>query len=218
MDAVFYDGASARRRMVALKVTASTLDLHEGDEWIASWPVGEVRRKDAPDGVLRLTREGRSELARLDVTDSADQEAIRLRCPRLDDREGRESTGRIVFWSAAAAVSIVLCVLYLIPVLAETLTPLIPESHEQRIGKAVDNQLRAILRGGLCEAPEGTAVLRKLTDRLSKAQADGISLDVAVLDSGIPNAVALPGGADLHLPRAPGEGGIGGRAVRRSRP
>jgi hypothetical protein len=35
-DAVFYDGETARRRTVSLKVTASSLDIHEGSEWIAS--------------------------------------------------------------------------------------------------------------------------------------------------------------------------------------
>jgi len=193
-DAVFYNGVSARPRAVALEVTASSLDLHEGGEWIASWPAGEVRRKDAPEGVLRVTREGGPDLARLDVTDPADQAAVRQYCHRLDNREERERTGRIVFWSAASAISIVLCVLFLIPLLAEKLTPLIPVAYEQRIGRAVDNQLRALLRDKVCEAPEGSAALRKLTERLRGAKRLEASLDVVVLDSKIPNAIALPGG------------------------
>ncbi|SCY90694.1 M48 family metallopeptidase [Microvirga guangxiensis] len=194
MDAVFYDGVSARRRDVTLTVTASSLDIHEGGEWIASWPVADVRRKDAPDGVVRVTREGGPDLARLDVTDPTDQAAIRLHCHRLDAPEHKERTGRIVFWSAATAVSIILCVLFLIPLLAQTLTPLVPVEYERRIGKAVDNQVRAIFRGKVCDAPEGTAALRVLTDRLSKAEGIEASLDVAVLESRIPNAIALPGG------------------------
>jgi len=194
MDAVFYDGVSARRRAVTLKVTASSLDIHEGGEWLASWPVAQVRRKDAPDGVLRLMREGGPDLARLDVTDPADQMAIRLHCHRLDAPEHREKTGRIVFWSAAAAISIILCVLFLIPLMVETLTPLIPRSYEQRIGNAVDKQVRAIFRGKVCEAPEGVAALRTLTERLRTARGIETSLDVSVLDSKVPNAIALPGG------------------------
>lgn len=193
-DAVFYDGVSARRRAVTLNVTASSLDIHEGGEWIASWPVAEIRQKDAPDGVLRLTREGGPDLARLDVTDPADQSAIRLHCHRLGSRDQRERTARIIFWSAAASISLILCVLFLIPLLAEKLTPLIPVSYEHRIGKAVDNQLRVVFRGKVCEAPEGAAALRILTERLSKARGIETPLDVAVLDSGIPNAIALPGG------------------------
>lgn len=194
MDAVFYDGVSARRRTVSLTFTASSLDIHEGGEWIASWPVGDVRQKDAPDGVLRLMREGGPDLARLDVTDPAAQAAVRLHCHRLDAPEHRERTGRIVFWSAAAAISIILCVLFLIPLLAERLTPLIPVEYEQRIGKAVDNQVRVIFSGKVCEAREGVSALRILTERLSKSQGVEVSLDVAVLESKVPNAIALPGG------------------------
>jgi Zn-dependent protease with chaperone function len=194
MDAVFYDGVNARRRAVTLKVTASSLDIHGGGEWIACWPAGEIRRKDAPDGVLRVTREGGPDLARLDVTAPADQAAIRLHCHNLETREQRERTGRIVFWSAATAVSIILCVLFLIPLLAETLTPLIPIEYERRIGKAVDNQVRTIFRGKVCEAPEGAAALRAMTQRLSRVRGVDASLDVAVLESEVPNAIALPGG------------------------
>ncbi|MEZ0171864.1 M48 family metallopeptidase [Microvirga sp. TS319] len=194
MDAVFYDGASARRRAVVLTITASSLDIHEGGEWIASWPVGDVRRKDAPEGILRLTRDGGPDLTRLDVADPAAQVVVRQHCHRLDDHHDREPRGRIVFWSAATAVSIILSVLFLMPLLAQTLTPLIPVEAEQRIGKAVDNQLHTLLGDRVCEAPEGSLALRGLTDRLSKAKGVEAALEVAVLDSKIPNAVALPGG------------------------
>lgn len=194
MDAVFYDGESARRRTVSLKVTASSLDIHEGGEWIASWPTGAVRRKDAPEGMLRLTCDGGPSLARLDVTDPAEQAAVRAHCLRLEGGEPKERTGRILFWSTVTAVSITLCVLFLIPILAERLTPLIPHAVEKRLGNAVDNQLKLLLSDKICEAPQGTAALRTLTDRLRKAKGFELDLDVAVLESKIPNAIALPGG------------------------
>jgi Zn-dependent protease with chaperone function len=194
MDAVFYDGESARRRTVSLKFTASSLDIHEGGEWIASWPTGAVRRKDAPDGVLRLTCDGGPSLARLDVTDPADQAAIRANCLRLEGKESKERTGRILFWSIAAAASIVLCVVFLIPLFAEKLTPLIPPSVEKRFGTAVDNQVKALLGDKVCSEKPGVAALQLLTERLKKAKGHDIDLDIAVLESKIPNAIALPGG------------------------
>ncbi|MET0531524.1 MAG: M48 family metallopeptidase, partial [Microvirga sp.] len=194
MDAVFYDGESARRRTVSLKITASSLDIHEGGGWIASWPTGSVRLKDAPEGVLRLTCEGGPSLARLDVTDPADQAAIRANCHRLEGRESQERTGRILFWSVAAAASIVLCVLFLIPVFAEKLTPLIPPSVEKRFGTAVDNQVKALLGDKVCSEKPGAAALQVLTERLKKAKGYDLDLDIAVLESKIPNAIALPGG------------------------
>ncbi len=194
MDAVFYDGESARRRTVSLKVTASSLDIHEGGEWIASWPMGAVRRKDAPEGMLRLTCDGGPSLARLDVTDPADRAAIRTHCLRLDSGESKERTGRILFWSLAATASIILCVVFLIPIFAEKLTPLIPPSIEKRFGTAVDNQVKALLGDKVCDGKPGVAALRTLTDRLTKAKGIELDLDIAVLESKIPNAIALPGG------------------------
>jgi len=193
-DAVFYDGESARRRVVSLTVDASSVDLHEGAERIASWPVGEVRRRDAPDGILRLTREGGPDLARLDIADADIQAAIRLHCRNLDAHDHRERTGRILFWSAAAAASILLCVFFLIPILADRLTPLIPPSYEHRLGTAVDNQIRTIFSGKICENPRGLAALGSLVTQLRGAQGPQIDVDVAVLESKVPNAVALPGG------------------------
>lgn len=192
-DAVFYDGESARRRTVSLKITTSSLDIHEGAEWIASWPVGAVRRKDAPEGILRLACEGGPALARLDVADAGDQAAIRSLCRNLETGERRERTGRIVFWSAAAAISLTLCAVFFLPVIAERLTPLIPVSVERRLGTAVDNQVKFIFGDKVCDAPEGSAALNRLVERL-KAARPGIEADVAVLKSKVPNAIALPGG------------------------
>jgi hypothetical protein len=141
-DAVFYDGERARRRHVTLKVSASGIDIHDGGEWIASWPAGSVRRKSAPEGILRLTCETGPALARLDVTGSEERAAIELHCGRLDEgAEGKERTGRILLWSGLAAASIAVSVFFLLPVLAERLTPFIPPSLERRLGAAVDNQV-----------------------------------------------------------------------------
>jgi predicted Zn-dependent protease len=193
-DAVFYDGETARRRTVSLKITASSLDLHEGDEWIASWPTGAVRRRDAAGDVLRLTLEGGPSLARLEVADPQDRAAIQAHCPRLELGEPKERTGRIVLWSALAAVSLTLCVIFLLPILAERLTPLIPLSVERRLGNAVDNQVKLLFGDKVCDEPRGLAALETLAARLKGAADIGIETNIAVLESKIPNAIALPGG------------------------
>jgi predicted Zn-dependent protease len=193
-DAVFYDGESARRRTVSLRIAASSLDIHEGAEWIASWPIGAVRRRDAPEGVLRLMVEGGSSLARLDVSDEDDRIAIRARCAHLEREERRERTGRIVVWSALAAISLTLSVIFLLPIVAERLTALIPFSLERRLGNAVDNQVKLVFGDRICADPRGAAAMDALAARLKKAAGLDIEAPVAVLDSAIPNAIALPGG------------------------
>jgi Zn-dependent protease with chaperone function len=99
-----------------------------------------------------------------------------------------------VLWSALAALSILFCVLVLLPIFAERLTPLIPASIERRLGTAVDNQVRAIFSGKICEEPQGKAALEALSARLKQAANLRAEADVMVLDSKVPNAIALPGG------------------------
>lgn len=193
-DAVFYDGESARRQAVSIRVTASSLDIYEGDEWIASWPVGAVRRRDAPDNILRLSVDGGPPLSRLDIADGRIQADVRQHCPHLNAAHRKERTGAIILWSALTAISITLCVLFLLPILAERLTPLIPMSIEKRLGGAVDNQVRLVFSGKVCSQPGGVTALAALTSRLKTIGNLHADIDVAVLDSAVPNAVALPGG------------------------
>ena len=192
-DAVFYDGESARRRTVSLQVTASSLDIHQGGERIASWPTDAVRRKDAPQGILRVTLDGGLELARLDIADPGDQAAVLAHCHHLVVRD-TERTGRIVFWSAAAVASIFFSVFVLPPLVAKRMTPLIPLSVERRLGNAVDNQVRFVFGNKVCSHPPGVAALETLVRRLKSTANLEIEPEVAVLESSVPNAIALPGG------------------------
>src|SRR3954447_342321 len=191
--AVYYDGETARRRLVSLCFTATTLDLLDRDAQAASWPLDRIRQQDGPSGILRLALDNDS-LARLEITDEADREAIRARCPALDVGDGREQTGRIVAWSLAAAASLLVCALVIVPFVADRAVPLVPISLEKRLGTAIDNQIRFLLPGKICEAPAGRDALRKLSTRLLDAGPSLIPPEIAVLSSSVPNAVALPGG------------------------
>ncbi|WP_262031902.1 M48 family metallopeptidase [Microvirga sp. Mcv34] len=74
------------------------------------------------------------------------------------------------------------------------MTPLIPSSYERHLGKAVDNQVRAIFSGKICEKAQGLAAIKTLTERLGKNRDFPLDVDVAVIESKVPNAIALPGG------------------------
>lgn len=69
----------------------------------------------------------------------------------------------------------------------ELLAPLVPKSVERRLGDAIVGDLG----GRTCVDPRGQAVLDDLARRLSPA---GAPMRVRVVDLGIANAVALPGG------------------------
>jgi hypothetical protein len=69
-------------------------------------------------------------------------------------------TSRIVLWSLAAVCSILALAFFGIPFAADRLAPIVPVAVEQRIGEAVDKQVRTIFGGKTCDGPDGHAAFR----------------------------------------------------------
>lgn len=192
--AVFFDGASSRKRSVDLTF-AGALEIREAGELIASWPYDSIRRADGTEGMLRATCEAAPALARLEIRDRALALELLKRAPRFDEHKiGSRGVARIVGWSFAALASIMLLVVYGLPYVAERLTPLIPQSVERRIGQAADKQVQLFFDNKLCTDPKGQAAFLKLVTTLRRTMGLDASVEAAVLASDIPNAIALPGG------------------------
>jgi hypothetical protein len=190
--AVFYDGTSNRKRSVTLRF-ADAMQIVEDGTAVATWPYADVRRADGRKG-LRLLCTSALPLARLEIADPAAAAQVMAHCPQLDAGRGSAQTGRIVAWSLAAAVSIVLVTIYGIPLLADRLAPLVPFAVEKRIGEAVDRQARAVFGGQNCTRPEGQAAFDKMMTKIKDAGGFDAPLQAHVLSSNIANAYALPGG------------------------
>ncbi len=190
----YFDGASGRRRQVTLRLR-STLEVVADGAVVATWRLENIRRADGPAGRLRLGCISAVPLARLEIDDAAMIAALIARCHALDaDRGGAGQTGRIVFWSLAAACSIVVLAVYGIPFAADRLAPLVPRAVEQRLGQAVDGQVRILFDAKTCDASEGQAALRAMVEKIRIAGGIEHPIDAQVLSSAIPNAIALPGG------------------------
>ena len=165
--AVFFDGASSRRRVVALKLS-DALEIREDGERLARWAFADIRRADSPSGLLRLSCLTAPALARLEVRDAGLIAELVARCDRLEqDLPNRKGVAGIVGWSLAAAVSIVLVVLFGVPLAAERLTPLVPDSFERRLGDVAEAQVRVVFDGKPCSSAAGQAAFEKLVDRKS---------------------------------------------------
>jgi Zn-dependent protease with chaperone function len=205
--AIYFDGTCSARNDVMVEAGAAGLRIFSsGRHLLDEWLYGELRRQAAPDGVLRLGRNGETLLARLEVRDTALAAAIEDRAVTLD-RGGaaeRRLRRKVVILSLFAVVSLIVTAIVGVPVLATRLTPLIPTSVEQKLGKAVDSQIRATLdtkhlgAGFVCgTGPAGAAgqvALDKLVARLETAAALPYPLRVDVVRRADFNAFALPGG------------------------
>ncbi|HEX8168064.1 MAG TPA: M48 family metallopeptidase [Beijerinckiaceae bacterium] len=194
-SAVFYDGVAARPRAVTLRFGPDALEIVEEDKTAARWAYPDIKRLSAGPSRLRVKSLAAPQLARLEVEDEAAAAELMRRSPQADERTtDRRTLARIVGWSLAATVSLVATAVYLVPVAADQLAPLVPIALERRIGEAVDNQVRGLFGEKACAGERGAAALAKLSAGLVDRARLPLPVEVRVLDSAIPNAMALPGG------------------------
>jgi Zn-dependent protease with chaperone function len=192
--AIYFDGMSSRRWTVDLAL-GEQLELSAESLAPVSWAYSDIRRVDGARGILRVSCLGAPPLARLEIRDASLAAELTSRCARLGEyRPDGYGAARIVGWSLAAAVSIVLVVLFAIPLAADRLAPLVPESFERRLGDAADAQMKTIFGGRSCNNAAGQAAFSKLVETLRKSMELDIRVRPAVLATPIPNAFALPGG------------------------
>jgi Zn-dependent protease with chaperone function len=191
---VYYDGTSSVRHAVTLHF-GDQLEISEGEQTLAVWPYGDIRRADGPAGRLRASCLSAPPLARLDIRDAAIAAELIARCAELDANSiSSRGIRTIVGWSLAATVSIVAVILFGIPLAADRLTPLLPATIEKHLGDVADRQLKAVFGAKVCDNPAGQAAFTKLVNAVRGAADIDSSVDPVVLASPIPNALALPGG------------------------
>jgi Zn-dependent protease with chaperone function len=192
--AVYFDGMSSRRRAVSLRL-ADLVEIREDEQTLATWAYQDIHRVDGPAGMLRLSCQTASALARLEVRDTALTAELVSRCTRMDDNApGRRGVATIVGWSLAAAVSIVAVVLFGLPLIADRLTPLVPEAFERRLGEVADSQIKTMFNAKVCDNAAGQKAFVKLVTAIRESAGLDTSVQSGVLSSPIPNAFALPGG------------------------
>jgi Zn-dependent protease with chaperone function len=201
---IFFDGVTSARRPVLVELGRDGVVVRDALErdMLARWPYAELDHLAAPQGVLRLGHAGARTLARLEVRDPALAAAIDEASVPVD-RSGaneRRSRLKVIAWSIAAVVSLVLGGAFGIPALADRIAPLVPLRAERWLGEAVDMQARRMLGKGdtgrpfECGEADGRAALTTLMGRLETAAGLPIPLDAKVVRRSEPNAIALPGG------------------------
>ncbi len=196
--ALFFSGLDNVRRVVLLE-PGEALNICEHGTVIAVWPWHDIRRiGTGSGGKLRLSCASAPELARLEIAEAGTATLLHSLCPRLEAGDpGNSRLGgiaRIVFWSLAAAASIIALVVYGVPLAADRLAPYVPKAVENRIGQMVDGQVKALFGNRLCHSAAGDAALLKLVGTIYREGGLEGEVDAAVLRTKIPNAIALPGG------------------------
>ena len=191
---VYFDGLSSRRRRVTLAFS-DRLELDEPLQAPVHWSYADIRRADGPAGVLRLTCLTAPALARLEIRNAMLAAELISRCIRLDENApGQGGVLTIIGWSLAAAVSIVVVALFGVPLAADRLAPLVPQSFEHRLGDVADGQVKRLFGAKKCDRGAGQLAFTKLVNTIRMSAGMDTSVETAVLATPIPNAIALPGG------------------------
>ena len=205
---IFFDGMTGARRSVLVELGSDGVIVRDAEErdMLARWPYDELDHLAAPEGLLRLGRAGAKSTARLEVRDLSLAAAIDDASVPVD-RSGaseRRSRIRVIGWSLAAVLSLVLGGVFGVPALADKIAPLVPLQAERWLGEAVATQARKMLDKGEADRPfecgtasgeaEGRAALAKLIGKLEAAAGLPIPLEAKVVRRSEANAIALPGG------------------------
>jgi Zn-dependent protease with chaperone function len=206
-QATYFDGVTSARHDVTVTLGTSALQIIASDGHVlAEWSYAELESIPSPQGLLRIGRIDNLVLARLDVRDPKLAAAIDDLSVPIDrsGRTERRGRRRVVFWSLAATVSLLLVAIYGVPEIASRLTPIVPYAAEIKLGAAVDAQVRSILdKSGsgarfVCGAGEmeqaGRAAFDKMFAKLEQAAGQPIPLRIMVVRNEDANAVTLPGG------------------------
>jgi Zn-dependent protease with chaperone function len=204
---IYFDGSTSARHEVAIELAPASVIIRAADGHVlAEWPYDELEHLSAPDHMLRVGRLGSPVLARLEVHDPTLAAALDEHAVTVDRTGASERRGRlkVVFWSVAATVSLVLVAIFGIPRIAELAAPVLPYWVEARLGQAVDTRIRSMLDTGKSGKPfecgtaesekAGKAAFTKMVDRLEGAAQLPFPLKVAVVRRPEANAIALPGG------------------------
>lgn len=204
---IYFDGVTTSRQEVSVALGATALRIEGADgKVLAEWSYDEIEPLSAPEGLLRIGKHGNPVLARLEVRDPQLATAIDERSAPLDrsGRTERRERGRVVGWSIAATVSLVLVAVLGVPEIANRLAPLVPYPVEVKFGAAINAQVRRTLdsrhAGAAFECGNaegqtaGRAAFDKLMAQIEAAAALPIPLNAAVVRRDEANAFALPGG------------------------
>jgi Zn-dependent protease with chaperone function len=204
-EARYFDGESAQPLDVVLSFgKRSLIIIGYNDVPIAHWPLASLRAVGLrKDNAVQLVPHRDSD-ERLVLSDPEMLAAIGKVCPDLHHRPvDHRGVRRASVWAGAAVASLALIVFVLVPALAGQLALLIPPEREQQLGDAVVNQLQSLLSLGgkdrpvICDTPSGVAALEQMVERLNADPQLPYPLRVGVLDHGMVNAIALPGGRIL---------------------
>jgi Zn-dependent protease with chaperone function len=198
-DAHYLDGRTAARQRARVHLLPASLEIVTESGARLSWQYGEVRQTQGAYAgePVRLERGGELPEILL-IGDVAFLSALHRVAPlaarRFHDPAWRRRRGPLILAAGLAAVAIGAALyLWVIPAVASVVADRVPVAWEERLGRAVMEQLAPA--EARCTDPEGARQLDAIVARLTAPIPDSpYTIRVSVVDRKPVNAFAAPGG------------------------
>ncbi len=206
ISARYFDGVRPMAQEVRLRENAARLEiLFEDGRAPVFWPFPEARIDSlTPEARLHRVERNIDTGERLVATAYDFQRAFGAVAAFLGKgRAGEAGAVKIVLWCGAAIASLVFLFFVGLPALARVAAPIVPWSWEASIGRSVEPQVLEFFGKGkapsVCggENSPGKQALEAMVSRLAAGAKLPGPLRVDILDTGMTNAFALPGGRIL---------------------
>jgi beta-barrel assembly-enhancing protease len=193
IDAIYFDGQSARDHTVTLSTDGRNL-LFSGDSVITTqWPLAGLHPVDAlaVGQPFRLTHDSKPG-ARLIVRDSNFIADLLKKSPHLKGGYSKSDVGNIFGWTLGGLATVAGLAYFSMTFLPDHVAKILPDSWRNRVGHEME---LAVVEGArVCSTPKGDSALGALISNLAQGAPDMPPIGVHVYDVPIMNAFAVPGG------------------------
>lgn len=198
-DAAYLDGRTAARRRATVRITRTGLDVALAEDGARFfWPFREIRQTQGTYAGEQVRLERGGELSEvLLMADVGFLSAARAASPEaghLHDPARRRFRAGLTFGALVTAVALGLGIYYVvIPAFAEVAAARVPVAWEESLGRAIVDHFAPTARR--CADPVRQARIDAIVAQLTaKARPQPYTFRVTVVNSGVVNAVAAPGG------------------------
>lgn len=193
INAIFYDGKTAKDRSVSLTLDGTTLLFSSADVAPTRWTIAGLHPIDAPSPgqPFRLTHDAQPG-ARLILHDETFVQTLVTKSRHLKGGYSGRDVSNIFGWTLGGLAVVAAMVYLSMTYLPDRVAQVLPEKWRNKMGKDME---QSVVEGArICSSPVGDAALGTLIGNLAQGAPDMPPISVHVYDIPILNAFAVPGG------------------------
>jgi Zn-dependent protease with chaperone function len=193
IEAVYFDGETARESRVAVSLEPSGLYFSGDEVPCQTWSLSDLSATNPPQigKTLRLSHESHMG-ARLSIRNDAFMRQLLIAAPHLKGGFHPKRTLGVVLWVCGGLVLLAGLIYLALNFAPQRLAVLLPDAWSKRVGEQMEASL--VRNARVCRTPDGNKAIAAMLATLADGTPDIPPLRVRVYDIPIMNAFALPGG------------------------